>query len=171
MQHASREKTLFSWSLRSMQAWRGFAKPFAKLPNMCGEGGFLPSCHILPSRLSNCLRGVLSVFAKNQGCQLYLPNFWSNLQEFAISTRHPSFFGKSKKRRLQKFGIHLVKLRNLANLTPSMRKYTRSPWLGISISATERHARRPVALLLPRARRRSISLSRACARRSPLLLC
>ena len=47
-----------------------------KLPNMCGEGGFLPSCHILPSRLPNCWRSVLSVFAKNQGCQLHLPNFW-----------------------------------------------------------------------------------------------
>jgi len=64
-QHASREKTLFSWLVRSMQAGRGFAKPFAKLLNMRGEGGFLPSCHILPSRLPNCWRGVLSVFAKN----------------------------------------------------------------------------------------------------------
>ena len=63
-QHASREKTLFSWSVRSMQARRGFAKPFAKLPNMHGEGGFLSSCHILPSCLPNCWRGVLIVFAK-----------------------------------------------------------------------------------------------------------
>jgi len=76
MQHANREKTLFSWSVRNMQAGRGFAKTFAKLPNMRREGGFLPSCHILPSRLPNCWRGVLSVFAKNQGCQLHLPNCW-----------------------------------------------------------------------------------------------
>ena len=59
-----------------MQAERGFVKPFAKLPNMRSEREFLPSCHILPSHLPNCWRGVLSVFAKNQGCQLYLPNFW-----------------------------------------------------------------------------------------------
>ena len=75
-QHASREKTLFSWSVCSMQAGRGFAKPFSKLPYMRGEGGFLPSCHILPSCLPNCWRGVLSVLAKNQGCQLHSPNCW-----------------------------------------------------------------------------------------------
>ena len=63
-QHASREKTLFSWSVCSMQAGRGFAKPFAKLLNMRGEGGFLPSCHILPNCLLNCWMVVLSVFAK-----------------------------------------------------------------------------------------------------------
>jgi len=44
-----------------MQVGRGFAKPFFKLPYMRGEGGFLPNCHILPSRLPNCWRGVLSV--------------------------------------------------------------------------------------------------------------
>jgi len=43
---------------------------------MRGEGGFLPSCHIFPSRLPNCWSGVLSVFAKNQGCQFHLPNYW-----------------------------------------------------------------------------------------------
>jgi hypothetical protein len=57
-----------------MQAGRGFAKPFPKLPYMRGEGGLLPSCHILPSRLPNCWRGVLSIFVKNQGCQLHLPD-------------------------------------------------------------------------------------------------
>jgi len=58
-----------------MQVWRGFAKPFAKLPNMCGEGGFLPNCHILSSRLPNYWRSVLSVFAKiknaNSICQTF----------------------------------------------------------------------------------------------------
>ena len=63
-------------AIGSMQAGRGFAKPFTKLRNIRGEGGFLPNCHILPSRLTNCWRGVLSVFVKNQGCQLHLPNFW-----------------------------------------------------------------------------------------------
>ena len=64
-QHASREKTLFLWSVRSMQAGRGFAKPFPKLPYMHGEGEFLPSCHILPSRLPNCWMSVLSISVKN----------------------------------------------------------------------------------------------------------
>jgi len=64
-QHASREKTLFSWSVRSMQAGRRFTKLFAKLPNIRGEGGFLPSCYILLSRLPNCWRSILSVFSKN----------------------------------------------------------------------------------------------------------
>ena len=73
-QHASREKTLFSWSVRSMLIGRGFAKPFAKLPNLRGEGGFSSSCHILPSRLPNCWKSVLSVFAKKK-------NYF---QEFAI---------------------------------------------------------------------------------------
>ena len=36
------------------------------------------------------------------------------------------FFGKSRKNSLQQFGIQLDKFRNLANLTPSTRKYTRS---------------------------------------------
>ena len=64
-QHASRKKTLFSWSVSNMQVGRGFAKLFSKLPYMRGERGFLPSCHILPSHLSNCWRGILSVFSKN----------------------------------------------------------------------------------------------------------
>ena len=38
MQHASREKYLFSWSVRSMQAERRFTKSFLKLPYMRGEG-------------------------------------------------------------------------------------------------------------------------------------
>jgi len=36
-QHASREKSLFLWSVHSMQAERGFVKSFPKLPYMHGE--------------------------------------------------------------------------------------------------------------------------------------
>ena len=60
-------RLLFSWSVRSMQAGREFAKPFPKLPYMHGEEGFLPSC------LLNYWMGVLNVFAKikdaNSICQ------------------------------------------------------------------------------------------------------
>ena len=59
-----------------MQTEREFAKSFAKLPNMRGERGFLPSYHILPNHLPNCWRDVLHIFVKNQECQLYFPNFW-----------------------------------------------------------------------------------------------
>jgi len=66
-QHASREKTLFLWSVRSMQAGRGFAKPFPKLPYMRGERGFCQVA-IFCQVVCQTVGGVLSVFAKHQGC-------------------------------------------------------------------------------------------------------
>jgi hypothetical protein len=56
-----------------MQAGRGFAKPFPKLPYMRGEGGILPNCQNLASRLPNCWRSFKRFLPKiknaNSICQ------------------------------------------------------------------------------------------------------
>ena len=69
------------------------------------------------------------------------------------------FFGKSRKNSLQQFGIQLGKFRNLTNLAPSTRKYTRSgrTWhRGLHASPRLSACAKPVGLLLPRAGRNFI---------------